>query len=110
MLAQRMDLCCRCQGGNNAGHTIVADGKKYAFHLLPSGLISPQCTAVIGNGVVVHVPSLFDELDQLEQQGRFLFNHCTIHVSYDQGFEPPTALSFPIGRIWSLTFIKSWMD
>ncbi|WWC86161.1 adenylosuccinate synthetase [Kwoniella dendrophila CBS 6074] len=74
ILAAEADICARCAGGNNAGHTIVvpnAKGEKikYAFNLLPSGLINPKCTAFIGSGVVVHVPSLFNELDTLERKG-----------------------------------------
>ncbi|KAJ1930492.1 Adenylosuccinate synthase [Tieghemiomyces parasiticus] len=69
LLAQSADVCARCQGGNNAGHTIVVDGVKYAFHLLPSGLISPDCTSILGNGVVIHLPAFFDELANLESQG-----------------------------------------
>lgn len=44
--------------GSNAGHTIIVDDKKFAFHLLPSGIINPGCVCVIGNGVVLHVPTL----------------------------------------------------
>uniref|UniRef100_A0A915J5H8 Adenylosuccinate synthetase n=1 Tax=Romanomermis culicivorax TaxID=13658 RepID=A0A915J5H8_ROMCU len=51
-------------GGNNAGHTVVVDSKTYDFHLLPSGIIHKDCTAVIGNGVVVHLPSLFAEIEK----------------------------------------------
>ncbi|BGP07708.1 Adenylosuccinate synthetase [Rhodotorula toruloides] len=73
ILAANADICARCAGGNNAGHTIVAniDGKKtkFDFHLLPSGLVNPECTAFIGNGVVVHVPSFFQELDTLISKG-----------------------------------------
>ncbi|OCF32790.1 adenylosuccinate synthetase [Kwoniella heveanensis BCC8398] len=74
ILAAEADICARCAGGNNAGHTIVvknAKGEKttYAFNLLPSGLINPTVTAFIGSGVVVHVPSLFNELDTLERKG-----------------------------------------
>lgn len=53
-----MKLCARAQGGNNAGHTIVANGVTYDFHLLPSGLINPECQNVIGAGVVVGYPLL----------------------------------------------------
>lgn len=69
LLASRYDMVARCAGGSNAGHTIVVDDVKYAFHLLPSGLLNPHATAVIGNGVVVHVPSLMKELTSLEAQG-----------------------------------------
>ncbi|KAH9272867.1 adenylosuccinate synthetase [Batrachochytrium salamandrivorans] len=53
VLAQDIDVCARCQGGNNAGHTIVVNGTKFDFHLLPSGLINPACVNIVGNGVVV---------------------------------------------------------
>jgi len=83
VLAAEADVCARCAGGNNAGHTIVVQhpddesvdekvrGKKikYDFHLLPSGLVSPKCISLIGPGVVVHVPSFFAELDALLQKG-----------------------------------------
>jgi len=73
ILAYNYDVCARCAGGNNAGHTIVANvnGKqnKFSFHLLPSGLVNLSCTGFIGSGVVVHLPSLFKELDALESKG-----------------------------------------
>ncbi len=56
-------------GGNNAGHTIVIDGEKYALHLLPSGILTPTCTPVIGNGVVIDLEVLFREIDGLEGRG-----------------------------------------
>uniref|UniRef100_A0AC34Q0M0 Adenylosuccinate synthetase n=1 Tax=Panagrolaimus sp. JU765 TaxID=591449 RepID=A0AC34Q0M0_9BILA len=59
----QVDVTARCQGGNNAGHTVVANGKKYDFHLLPSGMISERCSNVIGNGVVVNLDSFFHELE-----------------------------------------------
>ncbi|KAK6758899.1 hypothetical protein RB195_016246 [Necator americanus] len=55
-------VTARCQGGNNAGHTVVANGKKYDFHILPSGIISPKCFNIIGNGVVVNLDAFFSEL------------------------------------------------
>ena len=66
ILAKDYDICARFNGGANAGHTVVADGHKYAFHLLPCGILYPRCTNILGNGVVVHVPTLFDELKQLD--------------------------------------------
>nr|CAD7567852.1 unnamed protein product [Timema californicum] len=56
-------------GGNNAGHTVVVDSTEYDFHLLPSGIINPKCKSVIGNGVVIHLPGLFDELEKNEAKG-----------------------------------------
>ncbi|XP_058060861.1 adenylosuccinate synthetase-like [Anopheles bellator] len=69
MLAAEADIVCRCQGGNNAGHTVVVDGKNFDFHLLPSGIIHEKCTSIIGNGVVIHLPSLFEELAKNEAKG-----------------------------------------
>ena len=94
ILAANIDVCARCAGGNNAGHTIVVPingiKKTFSFHLLPSGmrfpmsaprnhpdlflmllgLVNPSCTGLIGSGVVVHVPSFFKELEALETQGK----------------------------------------
>uniref|UniRef100_A0A8C1MNG4 Adenylosuccinate synthetase n=1 Tax=Cyprinus carpio TaxID=7962 RepID=A0A8C1MNG4_CYPCA len=69
LLATESDVVCRCQGGNNAGHTVVVDEKEYDFHLLPSGIISTKCTSFIGNGVVIHLPGLFEEIDKNEKKG-----------------------------------------
>ncbi|XP_046971417.1 adenylosuccinate synthetase [Vanessa cardui] len=69
LLAMNSDIVCRCQGGNNAGHTVVVDGKEFDFHLLPSGIINAKCTSVIGNGVVIHLPGLFEELKKNELKG-----------------------------------------
>ena len=69
ILARNVDICARCQGGSNAGHTIVANGKKYAFHLVPSGLVHSHVYGLVGSGVVVHLQSLFKELDTLKEAG-----------------------------------------
>ncbi|XP_015597867.1 adenylosuccinate synthetase [Cephus cinctus] len=69
MLATDADIVCRCQGGNNAGHTVVVEGAEFDFHLLPSGIINPECKSVIGNGVVIHLPGLFEELEKNEAKG-----------------------------------------
>jgi adenylosuccinate synthase len=69
LLGGSVDYVVRYQGGNNAGHTVVVDGEKYALHLLPSGILSPGCTPVIGNGVVVDLTVLFAELEGLAARG-----------------------------------------
>src|ERR687888_509889 len=69
LLAERADMVVRFQGGNNAGHTIVRDGRKWAFHLIPSGILYPGKACVIGNGVVVDPRVLTDEIDGLRAQG-----------------------------------------
>lgn len=66
ILAQDADLCCRFNGGANAGHTLVVGANKYAFHLLPCGMINKSCLNLIGNGVVVHIPTMLKELEDLK--------------------------------------------
>ncbi len=68
-LGSRVDYVVKFNGGNNAGHTVVVDGEKYALHLLPSGILSPGVTPVIGNGVVVDLEVLFAELDAIAARG-----------------------------------------
>nr|WP_180218413.1 adenylosuccinate synthase [Streptomyces albus] len=69
LLGGSVDYVVRYQGGNNAGHTVVVGDQKYALHLLPSGILSPGCTPVIGNGVVVDPSVLLSELSGLEERG-----------------------------------------
>jgi adenylosuccinate synthase len=69
LLGDRVDYVVKYNGGNNAGHTIVVDGEKYALHLLPSGVLSPGVTPVIGNGVVVDLAVLFGEIDAINARG-----------------------------------------
>lgn len=69
ILAGRYDLVARFNGGHNAGHTLVVDGRKFAFHVLPCGLLYPGKMNVIGNGVVVESGNLFRELAQLDEAG-----------------------------------------
>jgi len=69
LLGTRVDYVVKFNGGNNAGHTVVVGDQKYALHLLPSGILTPGCTPVIGNGVVVDLGVLFEEIDALEARG-----------------------------------------
>ncbi len=69
LLGGSVDYVVRYQGGNNAGHTVVVGDQKYALHLLPSGILSPGCTPVIGNGVVVDPSVLLSELSGLNERG-----------------------------------------
>jgi adenylosuccinate synthase len=68
LLAEQADVVVRFQGGNNAGHTIVRDGQEFKFHLIPSGILYPGKTCVIGNGVVVDPGVLIGELEGLRRQ------------------------------------------
>ncbi|KAL8733328.1 MAG: hypothetical protein Q9166_002152 [cf. Caloplaca sp. 2 TL-2023] len=87
ILCANVSLCARAQGGNNAGHTIVANGQKYDFHILPSGLVNPKCLNLIGTGCVVHIPSFFKELEDLHKKGLNtedrIFLSSRAHVVFD---------------------------
>jgi len=88
LLAGEMDIVARCQGGNNAGHTVVVGDKEYDFHLLPSGIINPKSKSLIGNGVVVHLPQMFEELQKNEDKGLSHLRDCLLisdraHLVFD---------------------------
>ena len=68
-LAQKADVVIRSQGGNNAGHTVVADGQSFALRLLPSGILFSEKTCIIGNGVVVNPEVLLEEIDGMVKKG-----------------------------------------
>lgn len=93
-MAQTHDVVCRFAGGHNAGHTIVVDDKKYALHLIPSGVLNPKAMNIIGNGVVVSPENLIDkELKQFSDlKGRLFISdkaHLLLpyHAQIDQGKE-----------------------
>jgi adenylosuccinate synthase len=69
LLAERADAIVRFQGGNNAGHTIVREGEEFKFHLIPSGILYPGKTCVIGNGVVLDPRILLGEIEGLRRRG-----------------------------------------
>ena len=69
LLGERTDWVVKFNGGNNAGHTVVIGDEKYALHLLPSGILSPGVTPVIGNGVVIDLEVLFAEIEALSARG-----------------------------------------
>jgi len=68
-LTEYADLVIRFQGGANAGHTVIVDGKKFIFHLIPAGIMSPGKTCVIGNGVVFEPAQFITELEEMRNQG-----------------------------------------
>ncbi len=90
LLARNYDFVVRYQGGHNAGHTIVVDGKKYALHLIPSGILYPNCKNIIGNGVVISPKALIAEMAQFEQmhgglKGRlFISTKAHLILSYHE--------------------------
>lgn len=69
LLASKADFVVRFHGGNNAGHTIVANGKKYAFHLIPSGILHPKAVGIIANGVIIDLEVLVSEIKMLKEDG-----------------------------------------
>ncbi len=69
LLTNYADCIVRFQGGNNAGHTLVVDGKKYIFHIIPSGILYQEKTCMIGNGVIIDPGVLLQEMDELKEKG-----------------------------------------
>ncbi|MBI5414513.1 adenylosuccinate synthase [Candidatus Peregrinibacteria bacterium] len=69
ILSEEFDIIARSAGGANAGHTIYVEGRKFVFHLIPSGLLHKGKVGIIGNGCVVHLPTLFQEIEDLKSYG-----------------------------------------
>jgi adenylosuccinate synthase len=87
-LATKADLVCRFNGGNNAGHTVIANGVSYAFHLLPSGVVNKNSKNVIGTGCVIHLFDLLKEIEENEAKGltdwqQRLYISSTAHLVLD---------------------------
>ncbi|MGQ9616989.1 MAG: adenylosuccinate synthase [Spirochaetota bacterium] len=97
LLSDRVDVICRYQGGNNAGHTVVTGGRKYVFHLIPSGILKPGKICIIGNGTVVNPYALKEEIDQLQGLGvdfasrLFISDRSNLimpyHIELDKAYE-----------------------
>lgn len=82
---QDVDYVVKFNGGNNAGHTVVIDGEKFAFHLLPAGVLTPGVTPIIGNGVVVDLEVLFSEIAEIEARGK---DASSLRISADAHIIP----------------------
>ncbi len=83
LLSSQVDMVVRFQGGDNAGHTVVSNGKEFKLHLIPSGILYPDVTCIIGNGVVINPEVLIGELDDLEKKGVDTSNlriSCNAHL------------------------------
>jgi adenylosuccinate synthase len=97
LLTEQAHAVIRFQGGHNAGHTLIINGQKTVLHLIPSGILRPGVACVIGNGVVVHLPSLLKEIDGLESRGVAVADRLRIsaacplilptHIALDQARE-----------------------
>lgn len=96
-LAAKADYTVRFHGGNNAGHTVVVNGKKYPFHLMPSGILNKKTVGVIGNGVIIDPEVLITEIKQLQAEGMNLTKKLVIsprchlimpyHKALDEAYE-----------------------
>ncbi len=78
LLSEKMDIVARCQGGANAGHTLVTNDKKFVMHLVPSGILYPQTTCMMGNGMVIDPIALMEELTMLDSEGISFANRLFI--------------------------------
>jgi adenylosuccinate synthase len=93
LLSAQADYAVRFNGGNNAGHTIIINGKKYPFHLIPSGILQPKTIAVVGNGVVLDLEVLISEIKMLENDGinlkgkLFISDKCHLILSYHKALD-----------------------
>ena len=97
VLSENASACVRFQGGHNAGHTLVIDGKKFILHLIPSGILRDDVKCVIGNGVVVSLDALLAEINDLKagnvllDNKLFISQNCHIilpsHIALDQARE-----------------------
>jgi adenylosuccinate synthase len=81
LLTDRVSAVIRFQGGHNAGHTLLIDGEKTILHLIPSGILRDGVTCLIGNGVVIHLPSLLKEVDELASKGVPVTDHLKISAA-----------------------------
>ncbi len=93
LLTRHFDVVARYQGGHNAGHTILAAGKTFVLHLIPSGILHPEKTCVIGNGVVLDLEALKQEIEMLAAAGiscrnrLFISNRCHLILPYHRVIE-----------------------
>jgi len=104
-LAAKADMVIRSQGGNNAGHTVITEHGEFKFQLIPSGILYPHCTCIIGNGVVVDPTVLLKEIEQLKERKidpKNLITPCSTSSKRKSGattaWAPPGAASAPPTR------------
>ena len=90
-LAQKADVVCRYQGGNNAGHTVVFDGKKYSLHLLPSGILNPKIENVMANGMVINPKAFSEEIKKVQTFNLHISDRAHVvlpyHIELDKAYE-----------------------
>ena len=81
MICSKYDFVCRSGGGHNAGHTIFVNGKKYALHLIPSGILNKNCINIIGSGVVISPKALIEEMKQFDNLQNRLYISDRAHLN-----------------------------
>ncbi|MFA5471051.1 MAG: adenylosuccinate synthase [Acholeplasmataceae bacterium] len=90
-LAQKADVVCRYQGGNNAGHTVVFDGRKYSLHLLPSGILNPNIENVMANGMVINPKAFSEEIKKVDKFNLHISDRAHVvlpyHIELDKAYE-----------------------
>ena len=90
-LAQKADVVCRYQGGNNAGHTVVFDGKKYSLHLLPSGILNPKIENVMANGMLINPKAFSEEIKKVDHFNLHISDRAHVvlpyHIELDKAYE-----------------------
>lgn len=93
LLSKNVDFVVRFHGGNNAGHTVIVNGKKYPFHLIPSGILQPNTVGVIANGVVVDLAVLVSEIKMLEEDSvklkdkLYISDRCHLIMPYHKALD-----------------------
>ncbi len=97
LFTEDADIIVRFQGGNNAGHTLVVDGKKTVLHLVPSGALHPNKLCVIGNGVVIDPKILIEEINALKKQGH-LADDAFLRISEQAHLIMPYHKSIDLAR------------
>src|ERR1700690_4519276 len=75
ILSEGVDITVRYQGGNNAGHTVIVGDKEYIFHLIPSAILRPKKICVIGNGDVIDLKAIFEDINELKKCGLQTTDH-----------------------------------
>lgn len=104
-LSARADVVVRFQGGHNAGHTLVIDGKVYKLSLLPSGVVRPGCVGVIGSGVVVDPFALLAEISRISEQG-VVVNHANLWIAENASLILPVHQELDALREGAATGVK----
>ncbi|MBI2039761.1 adenylosuccinate synthase [Candidatus Microgenomates bacterium] len=93
LFSKDADFVVRFHGGSNAGHTVIVNGKKYPFHLIPSGILQPNAKGVIANGVIVDLEVLISEIKMLEEDGMelkgklFVSDRCHLIIPYHKALD-----------------------